>query len=333
MRYSTFKFNGRCKIGALLDDYLVDVQRAYALFLKEVEKDEQADYIAEAIIPDDFIKFLEAGEKSWEASKSAYEYVKSMDKKTLGINEEFIFYSLADVKLQKPIKPKTIMCAGPELEDPDDEKMYNYLEFFLKAQDTAIAPYAPILKDNALGRMNCVPELALVFGKKGRFLTENNILDHVFGYTILCDVFSVDRLVVGWEGTMFHVRYGEGASFDTSASIGPWIVTKDEIGNPEDLVMKKYINDELVETTSTKDLLRSVKEFTSYCSIFYTIQPDILVSTGNPNALNFGIDVNGRPVLKDLRNHKTYIEAGDKITCEIEGIGKLENTVVGGGNE
>lgn len=328
MKYSTFKFNGQCRIGALLDDCLVDVQRAYALYLKEVEKDEQADAMANTIIPNDFISFLEAGERSWEAAKSAYEFVKGMDRKTLGINEEFLFYPLKDVKLQMPIKPKTIMCPGPGLENPGDPKMHNYLEFFLKSQDTVIAPNAAIIKDKSVGRINCVPELALIFGKRGRFLEEDNVLDNVFGYTILNDVYSVDRLVVGWEGTMFHVRYGEGASFDTTAPIGPWIVTKDEIGNPENLVMKKYINGKLVEETNTKDLLRSVREFASYCSIYFTMQPDILVSTGNPEGPKLGIDENDRPVIKDIRKNPTYLEAGDKVVCEIECIGRLENPVI-----
>jgi 2-keto-4-pentenoate hydratase/2-oxohepta-3-ene-1,7-dioic acid hydratase in catechol pathway len=293
-----------------------------------VEKDEQACAMANAIIPDNFTVFLEAGERSWEAARTAYNYVKSKDKNTLGINEEFLFYALKDVKLQAPIKPKTIMCAGPELENPGDPLMHNYLEFFLKAQDTVIAPNAAIIKDKSVGRINCVPELALVFGKRGRFLDKNSVLDNVFGYTILNDVFSVDRLVVGWEGTMFHVRYGEGASFDTTAPIGPWVVTKDEIVNPENLAMKKFVNDKLVEETNTKDLLRSVTEFASYCSIYFTMQPEILVSTGNPEALKFGVNEEGRPVLKDLRKNPSYLEAGDKVVCEIEGVGRIENPVI-----
>lgn len=328
MKYTTFKFNGQSKIGALLNEYLVDVQSAFALYLKEAEKDDQADQMSKVIIPNCFTAFLESGERSWEAAKTAYNYVKLKDKGTLGINEEFLFYSLNDVKLQAPIKPKTIMCAGPNLENPEDELMHNYLEFFLKSQDTVIAPNAPIIKDKSVGRINCVPELALVFGRRGRFLDKDNVLDNVFGYTILNDVFSVDRLVVGWEGTMFHVRYGEGASFDASAPIGPWIVTKDEIENPEKLVMKKYVNGKLVEETNTKDLLRSVREFASYCSTYFTMQPEILVSTGNPESLKFGVNEEGKPVLKDLRKNPTYLEAGDKVVCEIEGIGRIENPVI-----
>mgnify|MGYP001183354800 CR=1 FL=1 len=328
MKYTTFKFNGQSKIGALLDDYLVDVQSAFALYLKEVEKDNQADQMSKVIIPNCFTEFLESGERSWEAAETAYNYVKLKDKDTLGINEEFLFYPLSDVKLQAPIKPKTIMCAGPNLESPEDPLMHNYLEFFLKAQDTVIAPNEAIIKDKSVGRINCVPELALVFGKRGRFLDKDNVLDNVFGYTILNDVFSVDRLVVGWEGTMFHVRYGEGASFDTTAPIGPWVVTKDEIENPENLTMKKYVNGKLIEETNTKELLRSVKEFASYCSTYFTMQPEILISTGNPEALKFGVNEEGIPVLKDLRRNPTYLEAGDIVECEIEGIGRMQNPVI-----
>lgn len=328
MKYTTFKFNGQCKIGALLDEYLVDVQRAYALYLKEVEKDEQASDIANIVIPNDFVEFLEAGENSWVAAKEAYNYVKSMDKESLGINEEFLFYSLNNVKIQAPIRPKTVICPGPDLEKPEDSNMHKYLEFFLKAQDTVIAHNDCIIKEESVGKINFVPELALVFGKKDRFIDKENILDNVFGYTILNNVYSVDKLAVGWEGTMFHVRYGEGASFDTTAPIGPWIVTKDEIEDPENLIMKKYINNHLIEETNTKDLLRSVKEFVSHCSTFLTMQPEILISTGNPEGPKLGLDKNNRPVVKDLRENPTFLNVGDKVACEIEGIGKIENSVI-----
>ncbi|HHW01334.1 MAG TPA: fumarylacetoacetate hydrolase family protein [Thermoanaerobacterales bacterium] len=335
MKYATFKFNGMKMIGALLDEYLVDVQRAYALYLKEVEKDNQADEMARVLIPDDFIEFLEAGEKSWEAAKTAYNFVKDMDKETLGINEEYIFYPLKNVKILEPLRPRTIMAPGPELEDPSDKSMYNYIEFYLKSEHAVVGPGVPIIKESKFtGRIDFEPELALVIGKRGRFLDRENVLDHVFGYTIMNDVYSIDRLVVGWEGTMFHVRYGEGASFDNSAPIGPWIVTKDEIENPENLTLRKYVNGELVDERNTSQLLRSVREFASYCSTYFTLQPGLMIATGYPNGLVFGKDSNNRPVIKDLRKSPRYLNADDRVACEIEGIGRLENLVIefDGGN-
>jgi acylpyruvate hydrolase len=329
LKYTTFKFNGAKIIGALLDDHLVDVQRAYALYLSEQEKDNQADEIARVIIPGDFTEFLEAGKRSWEAAKTAYNYVKDMDKETLGINEEYIFYPLKKVKIVEPFRPKSILAPGPELEDPSDKNMHNYIEFYLKSEHAIIGPGEPIKKESeSVGRIDFEPELALVIGKKGRFLNEEDILDHVFGYTIVNDVYSIDKLQVGWEGTMFHVRYGEGASFDNSAPIGPWVVTKDEIEDPENLTLRKYVNGELVDERNTSQLLRKVREFASYCSTFLTLQPSLMISTGYPNGPVFGKDSDGKPVIKDLRENPRYLNAGDRVTCEIEGIGKLDNPVI-----
>ncbi|MGM0437931.1 MAG: fumarylacetoacetate hydrolase family protein [Bacillota bacterium] len=329
MKYGTFKFNGRKRIGAVCGNYLVDVQRAYALYLDQKEDDGQADEMAKALIPADFGEFLNSGEKAWEAARKGFEFVKDLEKNILGINEEFIFYNLDDVKILKPYQPKTIMCAGPELEDPENKDMHDYIEFYLKSSHTVIDPGEAIYYEgDHTGRIDCEPELALVMGKKGRFLDEDNVLDHVFGYTVLSDVYSLDRLQVGWEGTMFHVRYGEGESFDNSAPLGPWVVTKDEIENPENLKLKKYVNGELVAESNTSDLLRSVKEFASYCSTFFTMTPDILISTGNPDGVVFGTDDKGVPVIKDMRENPVQLKPGDEVICEVENIAELKNPVV-----
>ena len=163
MKYTTFKFNGAKIIGALLDDHLVDVQRAYALYLSEQEKDNQADEIARVIIPGDFTEFLEAGKRSWEAAKTAYNYVKDMDKETLGINEEYIFYPLKKVKIVEPFRPKSILAPGPELEDPSDKNMHNYIEFYLKSEHAIIGPGEPIKrKANLLAESTSNPNWRLL---------------------------------------------------------------------------------------------------------------------------------------------------------------------------
>ena len=123
-----------------------------------------------------------------------------MDKETLGINEEYIFYPLKKVKIVEPFRPKSILAPGPELEDPSDKNMHNYIEFYLKSEHAIIGPGEPIKKESeSVGRIDFEPELALVIGKKGRFLNEEDILDHVFGYTIVNDVYSIDKLQVGWK--------------------------------------------------------------------------------------------------------------------------------------
>lgn len=325
MKYTNFKYNGINKIGVLVDDKVADIQRCYALYLKNEKKDPQPDEMANIVIPNNFDDFLKLGEYSWNESRKAYDYSLKLDKNILGINGEFLFYDFQNIEIKSPINPETIMCPGPEIKKENYNDMKQYNEFFLKARDTVVNPDTLIEIDKSVGRINFQPELGLVFGGCKRNLTEDNIEENIFGYTILNNIYSIDRLQVGWEGTMFHVRYGEGASFDNSAPIGPWVVTKDEIENPENLVMKKYLNDELIEQSNTNDLQRSVKEFASYCSIYFPMQPSIFVSTGNANGPKLTIDENKRPIVE--HDETITLKDNDQITCEIVGLGKIKNTI------
>lgn len=327
MKYAQFKFNGESKIGIQLDNYLVDIQRAYALYLKTVENDSQADAVSKVIIPNDFVEFLEAGEYSWNEAKNAYNYISDKSREILGINEEMIFYSIDSVKLLPPIKPRTIMCPGPDVDTDKIPNGEDYLEFFLKAQDTVVAPNSTINVDANVGKIGFQPELGLVFGCNKRYVEVDAVEDCIFGYTILNNIYSIDRLVVGWEGTMFHVRYGEGASFDNSAPIGPWVVTKDELLNIGQIKLQKQINGVTVEEASISDLRRTANEFVSYCSTFFPLQPSILISSGYPKGPILTVDNEQRPIIKHTLTEGSEVRDGSVLACVIDGLGKLENTV------
>ena len=98
-------------------------------------------------------------------------------------------------------------------------------------------------------------------------------------------------------------------------------VTKDEIEDPENLTLRKYVNGELVDERNTSQLLRKVREFASYCSTFLTLQPSLMISTGYPNGPVFGRTRMVSRLLRFKRNPR-YLNAGDRVTCE---IGALAN--------
>lgn len=315
-------------MGVVKGDRVFDAQACYALYLKDVECDEQADRISSVLIPDDMVSFLRAGERSVQAARRGVEYASALNIDVLGVNEEWISYTLESVKIMPPVLPETILCAGPNVEDPRDTQLMKHLEFFLKSSHAIVGFKQPIIIDPSISNMYDVQvELGVVIGKSGRYIPEDQVLDHVFGFTVVHNVINRDRMQVGWEGWMWHNRYGDGASFDNSAPIGPWIVEKGDIEDPENLSIKKYINDELVETQNTKDLLRSIKQFVSYCSNFFTLEPGLFISTGSPGGWALGRDKDGNPLLKPVVQPDHFLKEGDIVKGEIAGIGTLQNPV------
>jgi acylpyruvate hydrolase len=325
----SFKFNGRTKVGADWNDQWMDLQAVYAHYLARVEGDAQAAEMASVLIPDDMLEYLRGGERSHQAAKQAYEHAKTLSTGNLGVNEEFLFYSKERVKLKSPYHPQTVILAGPGLEDPSEEKMHDYLEFFLKSPHTVVGPEEPILYDPIISeQFDCEVQLGVIIGKPARFIPEDRVREHIYGYTIVNNVVARDKLQVGWEGWMWHVRYGEGASFDHSAPIGPSIVTKDEIIDHDQLVLRKYVNDQLVEEHLTNNLLRKVDQFVSYLSTFFTLEPGILIATGTPGGWVFGKDKDGNPVIKPGKQKTVFLQPGDVVKAEIEHVGTLINPVI-----
>ena len=309
-------------------DRVYDAQACYARYLKDVEEDNQADKVSSVLIPDDMVSFLRAGERSVQAAKQGVSYVAEKGSDLLGVNEEWLYYDLNEVKLLPPLQPQTVMCAGPNVEDPADPLLMRHIEFFLKSSHTIVGPNQEIIIDTEISdKYDVQVELGVVIGKPGRYIPEDQVMDHIFGFTIVHNVINRARMQVGWEGWMWHNRYGEGASFDNSAPIGPWIVEKNDIPDPENVELKKYINDELVETHNTRDLLRSVKQFVSYCSNFFTLEPGLFISTGSPGGWVLGRDGQGNPLLKPGKHPDRFLKEGDRVKGVISGIGSLENPV------
>ncbi|HHU76562.1 MAG TPA: fumarylacetoacetate hydrolase family protein [Firmicutes bacterium] len=329
MKLTTFKFNGQLKIGAVLaDNHILDLQRACALQLAEEEKDLQADGMAQVLIPGNMVEFLRGGKLAQDAARKAYLYAEDLLRTQEGILGEWLFYPLEDVSLRAPLEPLTVIGAGPGLEEADDPQMHNYIEFYLKSGHTVVGPGAPILHlPGQAQNFDCNVELGVIIGLPGRHIPPEKIMEHIYGFTVISNVYC-EKLQVGWEGTMFHVRYSEGTSFDNACPTGPYIVTREEVGDPENLEMKLFVNGTLRDSTNTKDLLRGIKEFVSYCSTFITLEPGLLILCGSPLGPVLGKDGDGRPVIKDLRQNPSYLKPGDRVRSVVEKVGALENPVV-----
>lgn len=160
-------------------------------------------------------------------------------------------------------------------------------------------------------------ELAVVIGRRGRHIPEGEADDYVFGYTILNDL-SERRLNSRLENRRQReldkfFDWLAGKWFDTFAPCGPWLVTKDEIADPHELEIRLTVNGELRQRGNTRDMIFSIPEQIAYISSIMTLEPGDIISTGTPA----GAGVGGAASLSD----------GDRLVCEIEGIGALRNVV------
>ena len=242
---------------------------------------------------------------------------------------------LADVALLAPLVPPIILCAGSNYVDHNKEKAESPLkgkepEFFLKSPTCVIGPGDPILWDRRVTKkLDYEVELAIVIGKPGRHVRVEDALDHVFGYTILNDVTARDRQVRVRDGVTWY-ELGSSKNFDTSAPLGPWLVTADEIADPQALDLRTTVNGELRQNNNTRSMKFGVAYLIHFFSTNMTLRPGMVISTGTPGGTGWASDpeLGGVSYKRDdIVRPAGYLAAGDTIACCIEGIGTLENRV------
>ncbi|MFJ8334959.1 fumarylacetoacetate hydrolase family protein [Streptomyces sp. NPDC094437] len=177
---------------------------------------------------------------------------------------------------------------------------------FFKAADTVVGPHDPVLVPRGSVKTDWEVELAVVIGRTARYLTSAaDGLAHVAGYAISHDVsereFQIER-----GGT-----WDKGKNCETFNPLGPWLVTADEVGQPQSLALKLWVNGELKQDGTTAEQIFPVGEVVRYVSQFMTLYPGDVINTGTPAGVALG-----RP------EPKPYLRAGDVVELEIEGLGR-----------
>ncbi len=242
-------------------------------------------------------------------------------------------------ELVAPMLPTTILCSGSNYHDHNQEKANTPIsgkepEFFIKTSDCVVGPGEPIVLDDKVTRkLDCETELAIVIGKAGRHIPADRAREHIFGYTIVNDVTARDRQVRRNAEGMVWYELGRGKAFDSSAPLGPVIVTSDEIGDPQALALETRINGELRQSSNTAQMIWSCAELVHFFSGNFTLRPGMVIITGTPAGTAWSQD-------KELGGSgksppgvvpaKGYCQPGDIVECEIEKIGVLRNPVVAG---
>lgn len=285
MRLATFEFQSRVRIGAVSADSIVPLDGLAPDMLTLVEHSPRALIDARSMV--------EAGSAR---------------------------LPLAQVRLLAPIpRPrKNIFAIGRNYAEHAQESAAARGEqvtppiFFTKAPTSVSGPFDSILVDPDVSvEVDWEVELAVIVGRRARKITRQEALDYVFGYTVLNDVSARD---VQHQTSQFFI----GKSIDGYCPMGPWIVTADEIADPQNLTLRCRVNGQVKQEGNTGSMLYSIATILEELSRTLTLEPGDIIATGTPAGVGFA------------RKPPEYLKPGDVLESEVEGIGVLRNPVTGG---
>ena len=222
-------------------------------------------------------------------------------------------FELTDIELLAPIaKPEKFFGVALNYADHIKEtglEQPEYPTLFNKQNSCVIGPNDAIHRPNVSEKLDYEGELAVVIGKRCRHVNREEAKSVIAGYTIVNDVSVRD-----WQ--MRSHTWTLGKSFDTHGPVGPWIVTPDEIGDPHNLNIKTWVNEDLRQNFSTKHLVFDCYYLVEYLSQVMTLEPGDIIATGTSS----GVGVKMKP--------RGYMRPGDEVRIEIENIGMLKNHII-----
>lgn len=288
MRLVTFAHNGTTRLGALRSTN----DRGTIVDLNR----------AEPRLPSDLVAFLAAGEAALALARDA-----------LARTPPEASLTLSTVTLKAPVlHPSKIMCIGLNYRDhaaEANQPIPTYPTLFAKYPNCLIGSGESIVLPKISSQVDYEGELGVVIGRRARDVSEAEALSYVAGYLPFNDVSARD----------FQHRTSQwtiGKTFDTFGPMGPALVTVDEVADPQNLNLRVSIGDELLQNSNTRNLIFPVAELISYLSAVMTLEPGDVIATGTPGGVG------------GARKPPRYLQPGDTVRVEIEGLGVLENAVV-----
>jgi acylpyruvate hydrolase len=329
MRLVTYARNGQMALGSLLraeaeaagegqevvQEVVVDLHRAYQAALQQSGDPGDHDELAVAglRVPPDLLGLLRGGEASLAAARRALAFVERQ--RAAGDARDAqgaLCDPLADVVLAAPVlRPGKVVCLGLNYRShlaELGERASPYPILFHKAATSLIGHGQAIVLPRISQQVDYEGELAVVIGRRGKYIPEADALSYVAGYTCANDVSAHDL-------EFRTSQWTSGKMLDTFCPLGPVLVTRDEIPDPGVLRVKTVLNGKTVQDGSTADMVFTVAFLVSYISSLATLEPGDLILTGTPA----GIGCNQTP--------QVFLQPGDHISIQIDGIGTLANPV------
>jgi len=180
---------------------------------------------------------------------------------------------------------------------------------YMKARTSLTGAFEDIICPSFVKQLDYEGELALVIGKKCRDVEIGKALEFVGGYFVLDDISARDVQFI-------DKQYSRAKSFDSFGPCGPWVVTRDEIHDPNDLQLITKVNEEVRQSSSTSKLVLNIEKIVNSLSSVMTLEAGDIISTGTPSGTGLS-----------MSSHLKYLQHGDIVEVEVEGIGKIRNKV------
>jgi 2-keto-4-pentenoate hydratase/2-oxohepta-3-ene-1,7-dioic acid hydratase in catechol pathway len=323
MRLVTFQDSvRRSRIGAVtIDERIVDLNSACALYLRDVENEAAFYRLADALVPPNMRTLFEGGDTSLEAARKAFDFASQLDADAKAPQGEAIYYSLDQVKLKAPIIPKKFFHTAGNFREHHEEAskagfshpVLPWIVFFQNVDAIIGHEEAVVYPDHLTQELDYELELAVVLKKGGKHFTPEEARDYVGGYVIFNDITARDIQRREMKSGVFSFCKG----IDTFCPLGPWIVTADEIRDPHNLAMELRVNGESRQRSHSSKMSVKIPEILSHYSPMGYSAGDVL-STGTVSGV---AAFSGDP-------KAWYLKAGDVMECEIEQIGVLRNRVI-----
>ena len=195
-----------------------------------------------------------------------------------------------------------VRAAGVQRKEPE------HASLFIRFPETLVATDAPLLMPKVSDKLDYEAELAVVIGKGGRYIAEQDALSHVAGYTCFNDASVRD-----WQHHSSQVTSGK--NFMGTGGLGPWMVTADEIPDPQNLKIELRLNGTVMQSSNTRNMIFNVAAIVAYASALVPLKPGDVIATGTPEGVGFS------------RTPPVFMKAGDVCEVEIEHFGVLRNRI------
>ena len=312
MRFITFSRNNQQRLGLMASgDHVIDLAEVNRRYLKGSNPSYLKSMQA----------FIEAGAKALQVARKAEKYIamnSGDDQKKLARTGALLKLGQAKIMSPIPWPRKNVVMLGINYREHVDEgararsleiKYPEWPVFFTKPATTVIGHRGKVIHHKATDRLDWEVELAVVLGKKGRDIPKEKAYDYVFGYTICLDMTARDL-------QRKHGQWFKGKSLDTYCPIGPWIVHKSALPDPQQLRLICRVNGDVMQDGNTRDMIFDIPTTIESLSSGMTLEPGEIISTGTPSGVGFA------------RVPPVFLKPGDKIEGEVERIGTLHVEIV-----
>lgn len=313
VRFLTYRSPAGPRLATALGDRAVDLALADADLRATTTglSGHAAEAAGRAAFPGDPGAFLALGADAVDRAKRVCEYVQSCPPEGRArLERAGAVANLADLELLAPIgRDARVFCVGlnymTHVRESGRPEADTFPGVFLRCRSSFTGHRGALVRPRLSAELDWEMEFTAVIGKPGRHIARDDALDHVAGYTI-----ANDGSVRDYQRKTRHVTPGK--NFDRSGSMGPWIVTADEIPRPHDVDMTATVNGRVVQRANTSAMVFDLESVIRFLSEFTSLQPGDIIATGNPGTAEPG----------------RWLAPGDTVRFSVEGIGTLDNTVV-----